>query len=216
MVDSTTMDAQARVGAGKGAARAVRRSGRVPAVIYGNKKDPALISLHPVELMKNLRSGHFYTSIYEFEVDGVKEEVLPRDVQFHPVTDEPLHVDFMRFGAKTKFAVDINVTFINEETSVGLKRGGVLNVVRHTVEFMCSPNNIPDEIIIDLAPFDIGDSIHISAVDLPTGIEATITDRDFTIATIQAPTVASEATDEEAEDVVDSAEGADGEEESED
>lgn len=200
MVDITPIAAELRDRAGKGAARAVRKEGRVPAVIYGNKQDPVMISLDPIQLRKELNSGSFFTRIYEISAGEKAEKVLPRDVQFHPVSDAPLHVDFMRFGAKTKFNVEVACEFINEEDSPGLKRGGVLNVVRYTVELRCSPDAIPESITIDLAGLDIGDGVHISAVTLPEGVEPTITDRDFTIATIAAPTVVKdEAAEETAE-----------------
>jgi len=212
MVDITPIVAQLRDRAGKGAARATRREGRVPAVIYGNKQNPVMISLDPVQLRKELNSGSFFTRIYEISAGENTERVLPRDVQFHPVSDAPLHVDFMRFGAKTKFNVEVLVIFENEDDSPGIKRGGVLNVVRHTIELRCSPDNIPEHIEIDLTGLDIGDGVHISNVTLPEGVEPTITDRDFTIATIAAPTVVQ---DEDAEAAAgaaaETAEGEDGE-----
>lgn len=189
MVEVTSVVAELRDRAGKGAARATRRAGRVPAVIYGNKQDALMISLEPIQLMKELNSGYFYTRIYEVEAGDKKERVLPRDVQFHPVTDAPLHVDFMRFGPKTKFNVEVSVEFINEEECPGLKQGGVLNVVRYSVELRCSPDAIPESITADLTGYEIGDSLHISEIELPDGITPTITDRDFTVATIAAPTV---------------------------
>ncbi len=196
MVDITPIAADLRDRAGKGAARATRREGRVPAVIYGNKQDPVMISLDPIQLRKELNTGSFFTRIFKVSAGENTERVLPRDVQFHPVSDAPLHVDFMRFGAKTKFNVEVIVVFENEEESPGLKRGGVLNVVRYTVELRCSPDNIPEQITADLTGLDIGDSVHISHIELPEGVAPTITDRDFTVATIAAPTVVK---DEEAE-----------------
>ncbi|NQV43306.1 MAG: 50S ribosomal protein L25/general stress protein Ctc [Rhodospirillales bacterium] len=211
MVDITPIVAELRDRAGKGAARATRREGRVPAVIYGNKQNPVMISLEPIQLRKELNSGSFFTRIYEVSAGETKEKVLPRDVQFHPVTDAPLHVDFMRFSAKTKFNVEVVVVFLNEEESPGLKRGGVLNVVRHSIELRCSPDNIPEHIDIDLAGLDIGDGVHISNVKLPEGVESTITDRDFTIATIASPTVVKdEAAEEAAEAEAAAAEGEEG------
>jgi large subunit ribosomal protein L25 len=189
MVEITTVVAELRDRAGKGAARATRRAGRVPAVIYGNKQDPVMISLEPIQLTKELGSGYFYTRIYEVEAGDKKERVLPRDVQFHPVTDVPMHVDFMRFGPKTKFDVEVSVEFINEEESPGLKQGGVLNVVRYSVDLRCSPDAIPESITADLTGYEIGDSLHISQIPLPEGVTPTITDRDFTVATIASPTV---------------------------
>ena len=189
MAEASTLAVTARDRAGKGAARATRRAGRVPAVIYGNKQDPVMISLEPIQLTKELGSGYFYTRIYEIEAGDKKERVLPRDVQFHPVTDVPMHVDFMRFGPKTKFDVEVSVEFINEEECPGLKQGGVLNIVRHSVDLRCSPDAIPESITADLTGYEIGDSLHISEITLPEGVTPTITDRDFTVATIAAPTV---------------------------
>lgn len=210
MVDFTPIAAELRERAGKGAARSTRREGRVPAVIYGNKQEPILISLDPVELKKQFRGGTFFSHVYEIDVNGEKAQVLARDLQLHPVTDEPIHVDFMRFSPRTKLSFDIPVHFENEEASPGLKEGGVLNVVRHTVELLCSPLNIPEALTADLTGLEIGDGIHISNITLPDGVEPTITDRDFTIATIAAPTiyVEEEPEDEDAEGV----EGEDGEE----
>ncbi len=189
MVEVTSVVAELRDRAGKGAARATRNAGRVPAVIYGNKQAPVMISLEPIQLTKELNSGYFYTRIYEVEAGDKKERVLPRDVQFHPVTDVPLHVDFMRFGPKTKFNVEVSVEFINEEESPGLREGGVLNVVRYTVELRCSPDAIPESVTADLTGYAIGDSLHISEIVLPEGVTPTITDRDFTVATIATPTI---------------------------
>jgi large subunit ribosomal protein L25 len=181
--------------AGKGAARATRREGRVPGVIYGNNQDPVLISVDPIELWKQVSAPGFFGHVFEIEVAGTSHRVLPRDLQLDPVTDWPIHVDFMRFSATTRVNVDVVVHFLNEETCPGIRRGGVLNVVRHEVELHCAPDNIPEYLEADLADLDIGDSIHISAVKLPEGVEPTITDRDFTIATIAAPTTEEEATE---------------------
>lgn len=200
MAQSHPLNAEIRDGAGKGAARAVRRTGRVPAVIYGNKQEPVLISLDPVDLMKETHQSGFFSHVYEIAVGGETYKVLARDMQMHPVTDQPIHVDFMRFSAKTRLAVEVLVEFINEETCPGLNAGGVLNVVRHEVELRCSPDNIPESLIADLSGFDIGDSLHISAVTLPEGVELVINDRDFTIATIAAPTVYTESADSDDED----------------
>lgn len=197
MADIVSLAAETRERAGKGAARATRRAGRVPAVIYGNKEAPIMISIDPIDLMHLTRGGHFFSSVYEIEAEGATHRVLPRDMQMHPVTDQPLHVDFMRFSKNTRLVVEVPVTFVNEETCPGLRQGGVLNIVRHAIEMRASPDNIPDEIVIDLAGYDIGDSVHISSVTLPDDVELTITDRDFTVATIAAPTVISEAEEEE-------------------
>lgn len=186
MSDVLTLAAEARDRAGKGASRAVRREGRVPAVIYGNKE--AAISIHVEEkrLVKLLNTGHFMNSVVEIELDGRMHRTLPRDVQFHPVSDRPIHVDFLRVAADALITVNVPVRFENEAASPGLKRGGVLNVVRHEIEVKVPANAIPDDIVVDVAGFDVGDSIHISAVKLPKSVTPVI-DRDFTIATIAAP-----------------------------
>jgi large subunit ribosomal protein L25 len=196
MAQAHPLKAELRERAGKGAARAVRRAGRVPGVIYGNKLEPVLISLDPVDLHKEYHKPGFFAHVYEVAVGDETYKVLARDLQTHPVKDHPIHVDFMRFSAKTRLAIEVVVEFINEEKCPGLIEGGVLNVVRHEVELICSPDNIPESLIADLSGLDIGDSIHISAISLPEGVEPTITDRDFTIATIAAPTVFTESADD--------------------
>ncbi len=211
MAQAATMSVELRDRAGKGAARATRRAGRVPAVIYGNKQDPVLISLDPVELMMNLRGAGFFSRVYELEADGKKNRVLPRDLQLDPVSDTPIHVDFMRFSAKTRLNIDVPVVFENEEECPGLKQGGVLNIVRHTIELLCSPDSIPESLIIDLEGLEIGESVHISAMKLPDDVELTITDRDFTVVTIAAPTVYVEEEDEEGEEGEEGVEGEEGE-----
>ena len=197
MSDVASLDAEAREQAGKGAARALRRIGRVPAVIYGDKKDPLPISIDGRSLKTELSLSGFYLRLYDINVDGKKERVLPRDVQRHPVTSLPLHVDFLRISAGATIAVNVGVVFINEEESPGLKRGGVLNIVRFEIELVCPATAIPESIIIDLTGLDIGDGIHISSVDLPPDVEPVISDRDFTIATIAAPTIQEEEVEEE-------------------
>lgn len=213
MSDVTTIAAQAREGAGKGPARATRNAGRVPAVIYGAKKAPKLISLDPRDIHRELRTGAFLATLYEIDVEGKKERVLPKDIQFHPVTDWPLHVDFFRVSASSTVTVGVAVNFLNEEESPGLRRGGLLNVVRHEIELHCRADSIPSEIEVDLTGLDIGDSVHISTVTLPDGVEPTITDRDFTIATIAAPTVVHDEAAEEAAEGEELEEGVEGEEE---
>jgi large subunit ribosomal protein L25 len=189
MSEVQNLSAELRSRAGKGAARQSRRDGRVPGVIYGDKKPPTLISVAPRELMKELRKKAFHVTLFDIAVDGRKERVLPRDVQFDPVGDQPIHVDFMRVGEHTRVHVAVPVSFRNEATSPGLKRGGVLNIVRHTIEVECLATQIPSEIRIDLAGTDIGHSVHISSVVLPEGVRPTITVRDFTIATVAPPTI---------------------------
>jgi large subunit ribosomal protein L25 len=197
MSDIMSIPAQARERAGKGPARAARRAGLVPGVIYGAKKDPLMITLDPRDVIKGLKTGSFLATIYELDVSGKKERVLPRDVQFDPVTDNAIHVDFLRVSAATSVTVEVPVQFLNEEEAPGLRRGGLLNIVRHEIEMTCRADAIPNQIEVDLTGLDIGDSVHISTITLPDGVEPTITDRDFTIATIAAPTIAIE--EEEAE-----------------
>ncbi len=187
MSDQLTLSAETRDRAGKGASRELRRQNRIPAVIYGNKKDPEMIHVEEKALVKLLMTGHFMNSVIELDLGGKKQIALPKDVAFHPVSDRPTHVDFLRIVKGAKVEVNVPVVFINEEASPGLKRGGVLNVVRHELELICDNDKLPDDIQIDVSGFDVGDSIHISNVKLPAGSESKITDRDFTIATIVAP-----------------------------
>ena len=211
MAQPHVLNAEIRERAGKGAARAARRAGRVPAVIYGNKQEPVLITVDPVDLMKELQQPGFFSHVYEIAVGDDKYKVLARDLQTHPINDLPTHVDFMRFSKKTRLAVNVYVDFINEEDSPGLKEGGVLNVVRHEVELRCSPDSIPESLIADLSGLEIGDSIHISNIELPEGVGLIITDRDFTIATIAAPTIFTEVEEGEEGEEGEAAEGAEGE-----
>jgi large subunit ribosomal protein L25 len=184
MSDTLTLPAETRDRGGKGASRALRREGRVPAVVYGGKEEPLSIHVEEKELRRQLGTGHFMNSVVEVEVGGKKLRTLPKDVAFHPVSERPLHVDFLRISKDAKVHVNVPVIFINEEASPGLKRGGVLNIVRHDLELVCDAEKIPHEIVIDVTGFDVGESIHFSHVKLPKGVESAITDRDFTIATI--------------------------------
>jgi large subunit ribosomal protein L25 len=187
MSDMLTLSAVTRERAGKGASRAMRREGRVPAVVYGNKQEALAIHLEEKALIKAMANGHFMNTVVM--IDGVGENVrtLPKDVQFHPVTDRPLHVDFLRIGEHTSVHVNVPVVFIDEEEAPGIKRGGVLNVVRHELELICDAAEIPEQIEISLAGLEVGASIHISNVTLPDGVKSAIDDRDYTIATIVAP-----------------------------
>ncbi len=187
MSDTLTLSAETRERAGKGASRAHRREGRVPAVIYGNKQIPVSIHLEEKALVKAMSNGHFMNTVVMIEGTGEAIRTLPKDVQFHPVSDRPLHVDFLRIGEHSKVTVAVPVVFADEEGSPGLKRGGVLNIVRHELELACDAAEIPDQITIPLTGLEVGDSIHISAVTLPAGAVPAIEDRDFTIATIVAP-----------------------------
>jgi large subunit ribosomal protein L25 len=194
MSDVHNLVAERRERAGKGAARAARRAGRIPGVIYGNKKEPVLLNLDPKVLIKELTKASFYATLFDIDIDGKKERALPRDVQFDPVTDRPIHIDLLRVSAATSVTVSVPVHFINEELSPGLTKGGVLNVVRHEIELHCRADAIPQVLELDLSTLDLGDSAHFSMITLPDGVEATITDRDFTVATIAAPSsVKSEA-----------------------
>lgn len=202
MADSQIQEllATARPRVGKGAARATRREGSVPAVIYGDKKTPEPIALNFNDLLRLIRQGQFMSSVFDIKLDGQSVRALPRDIQFHPVKDTPLHVDFQRVGGDGRIRVSVPIELINEDKSPGMRRGGVLNIVRHDVEIFCPAEQIPDSIQIDLDGADIGTSIHISSVKLPDGVEPTITDRDFTIVTLAGSAAAkSEADDEEDE-----------------
>jgi large subunit ribosomal protein L25 len=187
MSEQLTLPAETRDRAGKGASRALRREGRVPAVVYGANQEPLSIHVEEKLLAKMLSTGHFMNSLVMIDAGGNTIRTLPKDVQFHPVTSRPAHVDFLRVGEHSKVTVAVPVRFENEDDSPGIARGGVLNVVRHELELTCDASQIPDEIHISLAGLDIGDSLHISAVQLPEGAESAITDRDFTIATVVAP-----------------------------
>ncbi|HFD16143.1 MAG TPA: 50S ribosomal protein L25/general stress protein Ctc [Rhodospirillales bacterium] len=202
MAEVITLEIELRERAGKGAARALRRAGKLPAIVYGGSDEPEKIALSQNELKRVLaRHPRFMSSLWELRAGDRVIRALPREIQYHPVTDEPLHLDFLRAEAGARVEVEVPVVFVNEEVCAGLKRGGVLNVVRREVELECPVDNIPAELEVDLAGFDIGDSVHISHVRLPEGVVPTIRDRDFTICTIVPPTVVAEAAAEEAEEV---------------
>jgi large subunit ribosomal protein L25 len=198
MSEQLTLPAEARQRAGKGASRALRREGRVPAVIYGEKQEPLPVHVEEKLLAKMLSKGHFMNTLVMVEVGGESNRTLPKDVQFHPVTSRPIHVDFLRIGENAQVNVNVPVRFINEDEAPGIKRGGVLNVVRHELELVCDATRIPDEIVISLTGLEIGDAIHISDVSLPEGSKSAIDDRDFTVATVVAPS-AMKAEEDEAE-----------------
>ena len=187
MSEQLTLPAEQRERAGKGASRELRRTGRVPAVIYGDKKTPMSVHVDEKTLAKMLSTGHFMNTVVMIDSAGKTHRTLPKDVQFHPVSSRPIHVDFLRIGEHSTVTVSVPVRFDNEEASPGLKRGGVLNIVQHDIELTCDAAEIPDEIHIDLTGLEIGDSIHISNVKLPKGAKPTIDDRDFTVATLVAP-----------------------------
>jgi large subunit ribosomal protein L25 len=187
MSEQLTLPAETRDRAGKGASRELRNQGRVPAVVYGANQEPLSIHVEEKLLAKMLSTGHFMNSVVMIDAGGQTTRTLPKDVQFHPVSSRPVHVDFFRISEHSKVTVNVPVRFTDEEESPGIKRGAVLNIVKHEIELSCDAAEIPDDVVISLAGLDVGDSIHISSVQLPQGATPTITDRDFTIATIVAP-----------------------------
>jgi large subunit ribosomal protein L25 len=187
MSEQLTLPAETRDRAGKGASRELRNQGRVPAVVYGANQEPLSIHVEEKLLAKMLSSGYFMNSVVMIDAGGQTTRTLPKDVQFHPVTSRPVHVDFFRISEHSKVTVNVPVRFTDEEESPGIKRGAVLNIVRHDLELSCDAAEIPDDVVVSLKGLDVGDSIHISSVELPQGAVSTITDRDFTIATIVAP-----------------------------
>ncbi|HEV7288417.1 MAG: 50S ribosomal protein L25/general stress protein Ctc [Sphingomonadales bacterium] len=205
MSDTLTLSAETRDRVGKGASRALRREGRVPAVIYGNNQEPTSIHLDERALYKALHTGHFMNSVVMIEgLDGKAIRTIAKDVALDVVTERPVHVDFLRIGEHTTVTVAVPVVFADEEESPGLKKGGVLNIVRHELELVCDAAEIPSEITISLKGLELGDSLHISAVTLPKGTQSAIDDRDFTIATIATPAALKS---EGAEDADEAAEG---------
>lgn len=184
MADTIEIKASARPRAGKGAARAVRRDGKVPGVIYGENREPETIALDQNELWKLLQRGRFLATVFDVNVDGKKDRVLARDIQLDPVKDRPIHVDFLRVAPTSRVRVNVPVRFINEALSPGLKRGGVLNIVRREIEVTCPASSIPETFEVSLEGLEIGRSVHISAVKLPDNVRPTILNRDFTVATI--------------------------------
>ncbi len=192
----TTLAAKSRESVGKGTARAVRRNNEVPAVIYGDKKAPVTISIDANLLARYVNKAGFFTQLFDIEIEGKKHRVLPRDAQFDPISDRALHVDFLRVSTNTKVRVHVPVHFLNQEKSPGLKRGGALNIVHHEIEVSCAPGSIPTAFEISLEGFEIGQAVHLSAIKLPSGVSFTTHEKDFTIATIAAPSaVRSEAAD---------------------
>ena len=184
MAEAIELKAWARQRSGKGGARAERREGRVPGTLYGDKQEPQTISVDYRAVNQQLHTGHFQSTIYVLDVEGKKTRVIPRAVQLDPVRDCPIHVEFLRLGADALVTVEVPVRFLNEAASPGLKRGGVLNIVRHEIPVRGPADAIPDHFEVDLTGLEIGDSVHISAVKLPEGVKPTITERDFTVATI--------------------------------
>ena len=211
MSDITQIDATMRSRVGKGSARAARRAGKIPAVIYGDKQAPLSIEMEARVVRKVIHEPGIFGRLLNINIDGKDNTVLTRDIQMHPVTDEPLHMDMLRVGKQSNVAVAVPVEFINEGLAPGLKIGGVLNIVRHEIELNCPAGNIPEKIIIDLSGVNVGDSIHISAVNLPSDATPTITDRDFTIATLQSPGGGVKNLDEEDEEAGEEASAEEGE-----
>jgi large subunit ribosomal protein L25 len=215
MAEAIELKAWARAGTGKGGARGVRREGRIPGILYGGKEEPQSIALETKQISKQIQTGHFQSTIFMLDIEGTKTRVIPRGVQLDPVRDFPIHVDFMRLAKDALVTVDVPVHFLNEAASPGLKRGGVLNIVRHDIPVRCPADAIPDHFDVDLTGLEIGDSIHISAIALPERVTPTVTDRDFTVATIvgrasdEAPgAAAAEGAEPAAEDAPAAAENA--------
>ena len=218
MSDVIVLAAELREKPGRGAARAARRAGRVPAVVYGGKGEPINVSVDGRELGHEFEKGGFTNRLLDLKIDGESNRVLPREVQLHPVTDVLMHVDFLRLAEDSRIRIMVPASFVDDEESPGLKRGGVLNVVRHEIEFYCRADSIPEQIVISLAGLEIGEGIHISDIELPEGVTPAITDRDFTIATVAAPTIhieeeveAEEGEEEELEGAEEGAEEAEAE-----
>jgi large subunit ribosomal protein L25 len=197
MANATKLTAAMRERAGKGMARETRRQDRVPCVIYGGGKPPVMISLPMKDLERQVHHTAFVTHMLDIEVDGASHHVLPRDVQFDPLTDRPIHVDFLRIDATSVITVGVPVVFLNMETSPGIKRGGVLNIVHHEIEVRCRPDRLPENISIDLGDAIVGTSIHLSDITLPEGVTVVTHEKDFTIATVAAPTVARSEEEED-------------------
>lgn len=211
MADADVYYCEPRSEAGTGNARKDRREGWIPGVLYGGGEDPVAIRLKASEINKAFQHGKLRPQLARIDVPGEdgQQPVIPRDVQLHPVKGIPIHVDLMRVSEKTRIDVEVAVHFTNEEESPGLKRGGVLNVVRHGVEIIAPATSIPDYFEIDISSMDIGDAVHASALDLPEGVTLVTTDRDFTIATIAAPSAVRSAGDDEDEDAEGTGEEAD-------
>ena len=199
MVDFETISSTRREPGSKGVARRLRRDGFVPGIIYGNSEAPIAMAIERRVLSQVISDPRFFIRLVDVEINGTKHRVLPREVQFHPVSDQPMHVDFLRFDPDRKIAVAVPVGFENDRESIGIKRGGILNVVRHEVEVYCTADKIPSDLSVDLEGLDIGDSVRASDITLPEGIGFVISDRDFTVATIAPPTVLAEPTEEEEE-----------------
>jgi large subunit ribosomal protein L25 len=194
----TTLAAELREGKGKGPSHAIRRAGKIPAVIYGDKQQPLLITMELNLVTRHAHKTGFFTHLFDVEVSGKKHRVLPRDAQFDPVSDRPIHVDFLRVSAKTKVRVDVPVAFINADKSPGIKRGGTLNIVHHEINVLCSPDHIPEKFEVSLEGLQINDVVHSSVIKLPEGVKLTTHEKDFTIASIAVPSAIRAEAEEEA------------------
>lgn len=189
MTQSTNLTAFARLKAGKGASREERRQNRLPAVIYGNGQTPDLISLCPREFTKEMYKAGFYTRLFNIDVNGKSQQTIVKALQLHPVSDKPIHVDFLRVTSKTTVTVSVPIKFVNEDKSPGLKRGGVLNVVHHEIQIICRADAIPHSLDIDLTGVEFGHAFHLDVIQLPEGAKLASADKGYTIATILAPKV---------------------------
>lgn len=199
MAEPTVLPLDVRSATGKGAARAARRAGFVPGIVYGDKQDPINVQMRENELHKAINRGRFFSTLIELEVAGERFRAIPRDMQMDVVRDLPVHVDFLRLSPRSEITLMIPMTFINEEESPGIKRGGVLNIVRHEVELRVRAADIPETLVADLTGLEIGDVVHISSVQLPEGAKLTITDRDFAVATVASPSALAAEIREEQE-----------------
>ena len=202
MVMTSNLEVKSRESVGKGKSRALRREGRIPGIIYGNKNNPISISISERELKSELRRAGFFNRLCDLKLGEEKIRVLPQEISIHPVSEKTEHIDFLRVSENTKVTIQIPVKFINEDDCPGIKLGGILNVVRYTIEVSCPASKIPEEFIIDLTGLELGDSIHFSSIKLEDEITPTIADRDFTVASIVAPaalTSEEEKTEEDEE-----------------
>ena len=200
MVEVTQLTAESRSAGPQSSLRMLRQEGRVPAIVYGANKDPEIISLDAVALKKEINRGGFSNRLFDLKTEKKTERVLPREVQLHPVTDKPIHIDFLRLTGESEVRLAVPVAFVDEEKSPGIKRGGLINVVRHDIELICRADSIPENLSASLDGLEIGDSIHISNINLPDNVRPYITDRDFTVATIAPPTIIREEATSEVEE----------------
>lgn len=198
MAQVIKLAAELRERAGKGTAHAIRRQDKIPAVIYGDKQTPVMIAIETKTIARYVNSPNFFTHLFDLEVNGKPHRVLPRDAQFCPISDKPLHVDFLRVSSNTKVRVSIPVVFTNPEKSPGIKRGGTLNIVHHEIEVACSPDKIPEKFEISLEGLQINEAVHLGAIAFPEGVAPTTHERDFTIATIAVPSAVRSEADEAA------------------